>query len=239
MLYGTEKRRQMARSILPSTSRRAAAEELARVRRGHRRRINQELHHLAPPGCRVDDDLLGHIDTGPDLKRYPTAEIREVMWERRGADKVNHFLRWAVVVSAHQPLEARLDHLRGLLPPGLIGRHALSHAEFHPDIGTDRCWWWPPRRPEPSRDERHQLASMLTEVLEAPGEHAAFNRAMKRGSLGHDGVPLPPRLLLGLHDVEPFLDDVYGSGARSATRRIEPSRLGLVRQYAAERRAHR
>ena len=76
MLYGTEKRRQMARSILPSTSRRGSAEDLARVRRGHRRRINQELHHLAPPGARVDDHLLGLIDAGPDLRRYPTAEIR-------------------------------------------------------------------------------------------------------------------------------------------------------------------
>jgi hypothetical protein len=238
MLYGTEKRRQMARSILPSTSRRASAADLARVRRGHRRRINQELHHLAPPGSRVDGHLLGLIDAGPHLKRYPTAQIREVMWERRGADKVNHFLRWAVVVTAHLPLEARLDHLRGLLPPGLIGRHALSHAEFHPALGTDR-WWWARPRPEPSEDERQQLAAMLREVLESPGEHAAFNRAMKRGLVDADGVPLPHRVLLGLHDVAPFLDDVYGPRPRGLTRAIEAPRLGLIRSYAAERRDHR
>jgi hypothetical protein len=51
--------------------------------------------------------------------------------------------------------------------------------------------------------------------------------------------PLQHRVLLGLHDIEQFLDDVYGPRLRGVTRATEAPELGLVRSYAAERREHR
>jgi hypothetical protein len=126
MLYGSSKRRQMARSILPSTARRSARAELAHLRRSHRRATRATLTTLVPPGTRVAEAVLSFLDDA-QLPRYPTIEIGEVVGERRGADKLGHFIRWATAVTVDVRPADRLSRMRALLPDGLIGAHALSH----------------------------------------------------------------------------------------------------------------
>lgn len=53
-----------------------------------------------------------------------------VVWDRRTYDKVAPFERWAVAVTAHLEPSDRLDAMREVVPPGLMGRHALSHIDF-------------------------------------------------------------------------------------------------------------
>lgn len=127
MLYGIAKRRQMARSLLPSTARREAARDLACVRRRNRRQIAEHLRVLNGPTAVVAEQW---DDATFDGRAWPQREIKEVVWDRRDYDKVAPFQRWAVAVTAHLAPPARLDAMREVLPPGLMARHALSHIDF-------------------------------------------------------------------------------------------------------------
>ncbi|TNE86584.1 MAG: hypothetical protein EP330_22885 [Deltaproteobacteria bacterium] len=119
MLYEEEKRREMARSILPSTSR-SAAKNKARIRRANRRKTRQALKQW------LRDELPERVD----LRAEDRHLTRWVVQSRRGADKVNPFIRWATAVTAGLPVEDRLSAVRGMLPRGLIGEHALSHLAW-------------------------------------------------------------------------------------------------------------
>jgi hypothetical protein len=63
---------------------------------------------------------------------------------------------------------------------------------------------------------REELETMLREMLERHGEHAAFNRAMKASAAFADpgevdGTGPAHRVLHGEHDLESFLADVYAA----------------------------
>src|SRR5687768_10368223 len=94
-----EKLRTMVRSILPSKARRgprrAKATENRRVRRSVRERL------------RVRD-----FDT--DLRR-DSFHTPTVQW-RRGADKLNHLLRWCAVLTNGMTRQGKLDYVRKILP---------------------------------------------------------------------------------------------------------------------------
>ncbi|MBV8980546.1 MAG: hypothetical protein JO086_06575 [Acidimicrobiia bacterium] len=217
MLHGSAKRRQMARSLLPSTARRSARQNLEFLHRSHRHAVRSALAAAVCAGAVIDDALLE--DAGDaEVPLYPARAIRDVVRQRRAADKVAPFLRWATALTAELPREERLSRLRAALPQGLIGTHALSHLEREEHFATPQWDWWSATRDDRvPKHSRAELAAMLTEVLESPGEHAAFNRAMKaseafanEGETAGEG-PLH-RVLLGRHDVEPFLSDVYAAG---------------------------
>jgi hypothetical protein len=146
MLYGDEKVREIARSILPSTGRRSARINAANVKRRNRRITRQSLRDWAT----YEDpyEFEGHIfdygDSAAAGKKYMCSDIKEVMWRRRDGDKFGAFFAWARATTAHMddPVD-RYNAVRRVLPDNLIGRHALGHLsgldEF--DDGEDR-WWY-------------------------------------------------------------------------------------------------
>jgi hypothetical protein len=129
----------MARSILPSRWR-GAGEDKARVNRALRRSVRQDLRRA------LRDELPEKVD----LRREDRGGLRQVVWRRRSADKLNHFIRWARARTEHLPVESRLAKMRGVLPEGLIGEHALLHLtwddHFQPEHEHTRRryvyrWW--------------------------------------------------------------------------------------------------
>lgn len=139
MLYGPEKVREIARSILPSTSRRAARQNAAMVKRANRRRTRQTLHEWAKY---IDPyEFEGHIfdygepGGGCNYGWWDLGTIKEVMWHRRNYDKLGAFLRWADAHTAHlETNEERYMAVKRAMPDSLIGRHALTHLGRDYDI---------------------------------------------------------------------------------------------------------
>ena len=226
-----EKRRDMARSILPSKNREAARQALCSAKRANRRVVAQQLQSLV--GVAGADPsqpaTYENWDERGDARQYADAEISWTVRRRRSGDKLAHFIRWAIVVSADLPVEDRLPYIRSLLPDGLIGRHAMSHLAWEPELvplqehnrrlltrrdsATDSRTGRRARQRAAREDELAVLATLLGEVLETGGELEVLNRAMKtcdthadRSGCLEAGCVL--RCLAGHHDVDAFLRDI-------------------------------
>ncbi len=206
MLHGEDKIREMARSILPSTSRWAPWAR-PRIHRAQRRRENAAVRAM------VNDPALW--DEGEDDCEPMQREIGPMVRSRRGRDKLNHFERWAVQRTREMPAGDKLGHLAGVLPPGLIGAHAYTHLERldaltpagHEHVWRHRRY----RRPGTGLLDRGEAAELLRHLLTLPSGHRLFNLALKRARLevpAHVRLTRRPRLLHGVHDVLPFLADV-------------------------------
>lgn len=157
MLYDEEKKREMARSILPSQWR-GAARAKAKIRRRNRRKIKEALRRAR----------RGDLSESVDLRAEDRHLTRQIVQWRRGADKLNHFIRWASAVTADLPVEDRISAMRGVLPKGLIGEHAISHLERDKHFEPDHVHLWRGRWVHwTDRAEKR-----LRRVLEAPaGRH--------------------------------------------------------------------
>lgn len=191
----------MARSLLPSTWRRAGhAKQL--VKRAGRRAVSQLMARMEDDPS-AWDDLDGLFDSGQRT-------LGPIVRRRRSADKVAPFIRWAVKTTAALPKASRLHHLQGVLPKGLIGRHALSHLErLEPFDRRPRTVW---RRTTRLLDRGH-VANVLRHVLEVRGGHRFVNEVLARHALIDQTTSLPlvrkqVRSLLGAHDVLAFLSDL-------------------------------
>ena len=223
-----EKRRDMARSILPARSRERARTDLAVTRRAHRRAVAQELRDLIGVADPAGDGKASYEewDERHQVGRTADAEIRVLMGRRRGSDKVNHFIRWSIAVTAELPIEDRLPHLRRTLPDGLVGRHAMSHlqyeAELRPAQDHDRRYLEPragwaarqrARRQAQREAELDVIRGLMRAVLDTGGELARFNRVMKTCDLHLDGAACGAagcvrRCLTGVHDIDTFVEEV-------------------------------
>lgn len=212
MVYGEEKARDMSRSLLPSRNREAARQARARVHRSSRRQTRAEMSQLARD-LEAFEDLAGLDEDG-------TVEIRQMVQHRRWGDKVAPFERWARAITRTLPQHRRMGHIRGLVPRGVIGEHALQHLEHdahfeHPSeraLREARQRAWRMRRPPYFLDPKVQ-EDLLRAVLSAPGGHHAFNLWLRWGHLRdnpHERRPSGARMLLGLHDVQPFLFAHWG-----------------------------
>jgi hypothetical protein len=173
LLYGSEKSRQMARSILPST-RRSTDGVKGLIKRAARRAIRQELGRVL-----LDPERCERID----LCRSPKGEIAALVRDRRAGDKVNPFIRWATAKTRQLRQEDRLSRMRAVLPSGLIGDHALLHLEreehFCDPARIEGRWW---RRPEPAPLSREERRRLLWEMaLLSPWELRALNRRLQAG----------------------------------------------------------
>lgn len=227
MIFGEDKGKQMARSILPSQWR-GAGRAKARVRRAARRSA-----HLAVAALVRDEDAWW--DDGEDVERGAARQTRSIVSSRRGADKLNHFERWATESTRDLPREDRLGHIKALIPAGLIGQHAVTHlvrweAFESPAARLWRQRWWGSRRAEMDRGE---LAQLLREILVTPDAHRALNRAIEAAQRGADAergahrANATPRKLLGAFDVLPFLDDLTVRGPR----RLEQAMRAFCRAF--------
>ncbi len=224
-----EKNRDMARSILPSTARKSAREERAQIHGRERARVRRELdamRSIADP-----DDFEGDLTW--QARRY----IAEMVYDRRSADKVGPLINWAGRLIERDPVlssataQDREVHFRKILPPGLIGNHAISHLGRVLD-DRPRRWIWDRRR-RPARN--HDVA--IVEAIIAAGYHGDLNRRIRAqiDPVVVQKVRLPPerliddehpapgvllpwrtvtqtrrrniRFLAGAHDAEAFVND--------------------------------
>lgn len=183
-IYGEAKRRDMIRSILPSTRRKGAREDLAHIKRSARTATKQALHNFRGSST----DAIDLYEYGnDDLEHYPDARIKDAVWDRREGDKVRPIMRWAVEITKDLPQEQRMDYFRALMPDTTVGRHACQHVEFmdEMDDGTSPRWRY---SRDTSRDHwtdadwrwyRNaciaELAFRLRRVFETPGAHKRFN----------------------------------------------------------------
>lgn len=237
MVYGEQKARDMARSLLPSTWRKGARRKRAGHHRTARRQTHEELVQLAR-----DVEEADALDF-TEVEEAEARGLRDLVWERRAADKVNPFIRWATVVTKELPQESRLSFVRGSMPRGVIGEHAVQHLKWAPAFENPREREWRQerwgRRSASGWLDRGEYAELLRGVLRAGG-HGLFNRWLRARHIAHHEKrpskgPAPvdwgrytqkkvrlrvgaiePRLLLGMHDVLPFLDTV---GHRASMRR--------------------
>lgn len=231
-----DKPRDMARSVLPSTYRRRARADRAAVRSRERARLRAELHAVA--GFADPDDYDG------DLTWVARRDLAELVADRRSGDKVGPLTRWAArtveadPTLAAAPLRERLDHFRPLLPPGIVGRHALFHLVWALD---DEPYWWPTgrTRPGPTGPSLHDKVAAII----AAGRHGELNRRIRHACAGvviqritlpreyliDDDHPAPglllprrtvehrrriyPRYLAGAHDIDAFVADTGRNGA--------------------------
>jgi hypothetical protein len=135
-----------------------------------------------------------------------------MVWGRRARDKIGPLIRWAEATIAADPVlrsaprAEQVAYFARLMPDTTIGRHAVQHIE-----GALR---WREQRERfqasgPSAPGPHaaQMPDQLRQILES-GLHGTLNAALRQLA-ATQSVPagarrMPPRLLLGGHDVEAF-----------------------------------
>ncbi len=207
-----EKLRDMMRSILPSRARKSARERKAlenrKVRRGGR------------------GDLRRRDIESESLRR--DTNHREMVDIRRGADKLNHFLRWCRALTAGMSTPQALNFVRALLPRTLIGDHAYGHWYYPRMYGRN---YYPRHFPKQEAQgeydrTRHRLARILRED---PNALAELNARVK--SCRKPDQP-PPRMLFGIHDVDAYVRDVFRHTATCSKHPEKRCLLELIEQHA-------
>lgn len=199
MRHSLDKTRDMARSILPSRWR-GASSHRALLHRGERHAVQQGLRALLRDPASWDD--------GVELGEAWPLELRPFVYRRRSADKLNHFERWAMARTRELPLEARLGHLAGVLPSGLIGEHAMVHLKQRPELSVERALRWRRWVRRSLRLERGFVAELLRALVNVPDGVRALHASLKHAqrSQSAQAVTVPFRPLRGLHDVLPFIE---------------------------------
>jgi hypothetical protein len=128
-IYGDEKRRQMARSTLPSTSRKGARDDLRNIKQKNRAQVRRNLRALIKGGVApyVEEN---YDEASFDFESYPNHEINYAVRDRRDREKLGPALRWAPHQVAHLRREDRLSHMYTIMPDTLAGRHAVGHMDY-------------------------------------------------------------------------------------------------------------
>lgn len=124
-----EKRRDMCRSILPSTAPKSARESKQNANRRLRRNTANIIASYDWNGDPDEYDTF-YNDLAA-LEFSVSEEIKEMVSERRGHDKVAPIMKWAEKITDHlDDPEDRRAHMWQIVPDNLIGRHAMSHIEY-------------------------------------------------------------------------------------------------------------
>ena len=208
------KRRDIARSVLPSTTRHTARTTLTALRRVDRRAVAMTLTSLR--GARGVDDVV--------VPGYPLSRHREAVLDRRCADKLAPLERWAAHEVDGLELDAARARVLKVLPAGVVGAHAVSHLEL--SVLRDRpVRHVPSGRPDAAYLEdlarsigrwalengrhgalNHQVHLHLptpTDPVDGPGRGQRRRRLPVVGSTSAGGRPL-----LGAHDVDAWATSV-------------------------------
>lgn len=171
------KPKEMMRSILPSKARNWASHKKRNAHRANRRSVNVLLSEYD-----LDDDDDSEFITEmncADTKRV--REIRYVVRERRGADKINHFIRWAIEKTKHLD-DIREKYYRFVSNIGgcgdVIRRHAVSHFidpryDFRKEYGS---WWGWRFRTSIGESQPEVSDKMLSEKISLAIRHGMENK---------------------------------------------------------------
>src|SRR5262249_43894183 len=159
-----DKTKDMIRSILPSKARHRARFMKAMLHRQSRHSVRQDLH--------VEN-------FGGDLHRTP--RLGWVVWERRSADKLNHFIRWCAAITKGMSTGDALSYVRSILPDSLIGDHAYGHWEAHRNPNFFRHAFWSIPKPRSEQSFIDSTTFRLHRALMVdPTLHARLNAEIKR-----------------------------------------------------------
>jgi hypothetical protein len=194
-----DKIKDMIRSVLPSTARKGAREAKTARKRYVRRRVRLDLH--------AKDFDESNADFLRDVR------LSHVVWMRRGADKLNSFLRWCEARTKGMDADEALGYVRAVLPSSVIGDHAYLHWEQR---RKPRPYNYGYLRPNPNQSLQSFVDSMTFRLRRAlaiaPDLHQALNAEIKERKVEGE----PRRLLRGLHDVEAFVREVAWPDKRGA-----------------------
>ena len=167
------KERDMGRSVLPSSSRKAARADKRAANKNYRASVRDAIASF--DGEDIDESLIR------DGRR-----LSNMCWmrsERRAADKVAPLMRWAEAKVADLPMEDRETYIRKILPEGMIGNHAWTHLEFSDAFDPDpvEYYWKLPLKERMNRAyirdcKRHEKWSNVFKFLTRNGMTETFFR---------------------------------------------------------------
>lgn len=177
MLYGDEKLREMARSILPSSRRKSSRDSLALAKRRNRRTMRMALRAALNEG---------ELEDNVDPYDYPDHEIRGLVRDRQNGDKLNHFIKWAKAHTADMGDDAsgRFAKMRSILPDGLIGWHACTHLRFINEFDHEGRFDWlrrPRKRVAQPAHQREVQIRVLKAALDSAFLTQELNRTLREG----------------------------------------------------------
>ena len=141
MYYGKDKALQMGRSLLPSKRRKTARKE-RRTAHGTVRAVERGVVSAlartdwSDEECGQDADAYAAEALG-DAERWRAHDIRNMVRDRRSADKTAPFEAWAEEITKGLDLEDRLSAVKAVVPKNLIGWHAISHIEWKEHFNTN------------------------------------------------------------------------------------------------------
>lgn len=213
-----QKSQDMAKSVLPSTRRKGARDDRVLIHKRERARVRAAAGKIRNRADHDDRD-------DADLYFRDKGAIRDMVSDRRSADKIAPLERWAsrrVVMDPalrDQDWAGRMAVLRRAFPDNTIGRHALSHIEYA--VGTpphDQFRYF--ARIGRGVDDRADGINAAVATILSAGAHGELNRRLKRevpttfirlvrtprGKIV-EAKDRPLRLLLGQHDAAAFAAD--------------------------------
>lgn len=203
------KAKDMSRSVLPSTARKRSRDLKRHAHKATRTRVRAALHDWDEDST---DELL-------DPQRYDSYRgVKVVVSERRDADKVRPLMHWAEAKADDFGATAgeRYRALRALLPPGIIGWHAMTHVEYLEPFRRDPGVWWRLRDYDPKAARRNAIArkeKLAVALRDNADLFGALNTYLKR--YHYDWVAQEwvkdtkaPRALDGIHDIEAWVDEL-------------------------------
>lgn len=141
-IYGEQKKRQIARSVLPSRRANGARNDLRNIKQRARSNMRQELRVVGRDAY-SEDVIDSYDESNFDWEFYPYTEIRYAVYDRQNGDNLSALMRWAPKQVENIRLEDRLSKMYQIMPDNLIGRHAVGHLEYHDDFyveGRGRYW---------------------------------------------------------------------------------------------------
>jgi hypothetical protein len=130
-----EKIKDMARSVLPSKNRKGAHDDKRAMHRGSRRRARQQLEWMEDLETEDFQDSEGFFFFWEDDLLNKTneqrPEISTIVSDRRNADKVRPFIRWAKANSKHLKSDLqKYYHIKQKIGSSVIKDHALGHFVY-------------------------------------------------------------------------------------------------------------
>lgn len=190
MRNSADKTRDMARSILPSTSRRSARDN-RRISHKRARALNRaRLHRASTFGWDTDEAGDPFDDYTTDLGNRSRWFDDTLVGSRQAADKVNPLIRWATVLIDRDPVlrdggyDERYRYFAGVLGDTLPGRHALSHLEHlfgrrNPHEYGHWAYEQQQARRRAARAAEPSTVELIGRIV-AAGHVGALNTAIKR-----------------------------------------------------------
>lgn len=191
-IYGHEKTRTMVRSVLPSRARKDAKRRKDGLHRQNRHVVDNSLRTLRGVASDVIDDYEGDdfdYEYWDEPHRNNWGGWDDIVYDRRAADHLNHFQRWAYNTTKHLPKQNRFHTIEAKLG-GALGTHAMSHLSWlkydplHPDEDLSPFWrrngYWNDSYREFIKKRNDALEKALRDIAHNDKARNKFNDYMRK-----------------------------------------------------------